>query len=232
MAGAQRTGAARCYLGAMCGRFTLTTADLDGLARDLRAELDPAFRRPWRPRFNVAPGDAHVVLRDDAGRRLLREAGFGFTSRPGELTINARMESAAVKPTFRESWRSRRCAVPADGFYEWSGPRSNRRPSWLHRSDGRPLLFAALWRPAGAGIPEFAILTVDANADVRALHDRMPAVLAEGALDAWLEGQEPPRLAPEGTLAARAVSPRVNSVRNDDPECLAPPEGDPQLDLI
>lgn len=230
--GALRAGGLRGYRGAMCGRFTLTTADLDGLARELRAELDPAFRRPWRPRFNVAPGDAHVVLRDDAGRRVLREASFGFASRPGELTINARLESAAVKPTFREAWRSRRCAVPADGFYEWSGPRSRRVPSWLHRPDGRPLLFAALWRPSPAGSPEFAILTVEANADVRALHDRMPAVLDDGALDAWLEGQEPPRLAPEGALVARPVSQRVNSVRNDDAACLAPPEKDAQLKLV
>jgi putative SOS response-associated peptidase YedK len=216
----------------MCGRFTLTTTDLDGLARELGAELDPAFKRPWRPRFNVAPGDAHVIVRGEAGGRLLREARFGFASRQGELAINARAESAAVKPTFREAWRTRRCAVPADGFYEWSGPKGARRPRWLHRPDGRPLLFAALWRPSETGAPEFAILTVGANADVRALHDRMPAILAEGALDAWLDGPLPPALAPEGTLAAREVSARVNSVRNDDPDCLAPPSADPQLPLL
>lgn len=216
----------------MCGRFTLTTTDLDGLARALRAELDPAFRRPWRPRFNVAPGDAHVLLRNEAGRRWLREATFGFAVRPGELAINARAETAAVKPTFREAWRSRRCAVPADGFYEWSGPRGHRRPSWLHRPDGRPILFAALWRPGKVGPPEFTLLTVEANADVRPIHDRMPAILDDGAVDDWLQGEAPPRLAPPGTLAARAVSPRVNSVRNDDPACLEPADGDAQLDLL
>jgi putative SOS response-associated peptidase YedK len=216
----------------MCGRFTLTTSDLDGLARQLRAELDPAFRRPWRPRFNVAPGDAHVVVRAEGGGLRLREASFGFTTRPGRLTVNARAESALQRPAFRDAWRTRRCAVPADGFYEWSGPRERRQPSWLHRADGRPLLFAALWRPSEAGLPEFAILTVDANADVSALHDRMPAILAEGALDAWLDGGDPPRLAPEGTLAAREVSRRVNSVRNDDAGCLDAPARDPQLDLI
>jgi putative SOS response-associated peptidase YedK len=219
----------------MCGRFTLTTDDLEGLARQLRAELDPAFRRPWRPRFNVAPGDAHVVLRAEGGGRLLREASFGFASRPGELAINARAETAASRPMFRDAWRARRCAVPADGFYEWRGPRGDRRPVWLHRPDGRPLLFAALWRPSPAGPsapPEFAIVTVDANADVSAIHDRMPAVLADGALDAWLDGGDPPALAPEGTLAARAVSQRVNSVKNDDPACLEEPGADPQLPLL
>jgi putative SOS response-associated peptidase YedK len=216
----------------MCGRFTLTTPDLAGLARELRAELDPAFRRPWRPRFNVAPGDAHVVLRDERGGRRLREATFGFSTRPGQVTINARAEGAATRPLFRDAWRTRRCAVPADGFYEWSGPKAARQPSWLHRADGRPLLFAALWRPSPSGPPEFVIVTVDANADVRALHDRMPAILADGALDAWLDGDAPPALAPEGTLQARPVSRRVNSVQHDDPACLDDPGKDPQLPLL
>lgn len=217
----------------MCGRFTLTTTDLHGLARQLGAELDPAFRRPWRPRFNVAPGDAHVVLRDERGQLRLGEASFGFALRAGELTINARAETAARRPAFGYAWRARRCAVPADGFFEWTGPKNARRPSWLHRPDGRPLLFAALWRPAREGAPpEFVILTVDANADVRALHDRMPALLADGALEEWLDGTGPPRLAPEGTLSAREVSPRVNSVANDDPACLEPPPRDPQGSLL
>jgi putative SOS response-associated peptidase YedK len=216
----------------MCGRFSLTTSDLGGLARDLGAALDPAFRRPWRPRFNVAPGDAHVLLRAEGGGRVLREGTFGFRARPGELLINARAETAGVKPTFRKAWRSGRCAVPADGFYEWSGPKGDRRPSWLHRPDGRPLLFAALWRPGVDGTPEFAIVTVDANADVRAIHDRMPAILADGALDAWLDGPGPPALAPEGTLAARPVSSRVNSVDHDDPGCVAASGEDRQLPLL
>src|SRR5512140_2068647 len=154
----------------MCGRFTLTTTDLQGLARELGAQIDPAFKRPWRPRFNVAPGDAHVVVRAEGGGRLLREARFGLETRPGQLTINARIESAATRPAFREAWRQGRCAVPADGFYEWHGPKGRRRPVWLHRPDGRPLLFAAILRPASAGTPEFAIVTVDANADVREFH--------------------------------------------------------------
>jgi putative SOS response-associated peptidase YedK len=216
----------------MCGRFTLTTTDLQGLVRGLGAELDPAFRRPWRPRFNVAPGNAHLLLRRISGGLVLLEARFGLETRPGRLVINARAESAAVKPTFRRGWLEGRCAVPADGFYEWSGPRRGRRPVWLHRPDGRPLLFAAILRSPASGPPEFAILTVEANSDVRAIHDRMPAVIAEGKLDAWLEGTEPPRLAPAGTLAARAVSSRVNSVSHDDAGCLDPPESDPQLPLL
>lgn len=216
----------------MCGRFTLTTKELGDVAADLRAELDPAFARRWRPRFNVAPGDAHILLRSEDGRLALREARFGLETRPGELAINARAESAADRPMFREAWRERRCAVPADGFYEWTGPKAGRRPIWLHRPDGRPLLFAALWNPSRTGLPEFAIVTVESNADVREIHDRMPAILKEGALGRWLDGGDLPELAGDGTLAARPASPRVNSVRNDDAACLNPPEVDPQLPLL
>jgi putative SOS response-associated peptidase YedK len=216
----------------MCGRFTLTTTDLQSLVRDLDAAIDPAFRRPWRPRFNVAPGDAHVIVRAEGGGRLLREARFGLATRPGERLINARIETASRKPAFRDAWRDGRCAVPADGFYEWQGPKGTRRPVWLRRRDGRPLLFAALLQPTPGGLPEFAIITVEANADVRRIHDRMPALLGDGELDAWLGGHGLPSLAPEGLLEARPVSARVNSVRNDDAACLDPPEGDPQLDLL
>ncbi len=215
----------------MCGRFTLTTRELGDVAAELRAELDPAFARRWRPRFNVAPGDAHVLLRSEDGRLALREARFGLETLPGHLAINARAESAAAKPMFRDAWRERRCAVPADGFYEWTGPKSGRRPIWLHRPDGRPLLFAALWNRSSAGL-EFTIVTVESNADVRAIHDRMPAVLRDGALARWLDGGEPPELAGEGTLAAQPVSPRVNSVSNDDAACLDAPAVDPQLPLL
>jgi putative SOS response-associated peptidase YedK len=216
----------------MCGRYTLTTTDLARLAMELGAALDPAFKRPWRPRFNVAPGDAHVVLVADGGGRSLREARFGLETRPGRLVINARAESAPVKPTFRRAWLEGRCAVPADGFYEWSGPKGRRRPTWLHRPDGGPLLFAAILRRPASGPPEFAIVTVEANTDVRAIHDRMPAILADGQVDRWLNGTEPPALAPPGTLVGRAVSARVNSVSHDDPGCLDPPERDPQLPLL
>jgi putative SOS response-associated peptidase YedK len=216
----------------MCGRFTLTTRELGDVAAELRAELDPAFASRWRPRFNIAPGDAHILLRSEDGRLALREARFGLATRPGHLAINARAESAAAKPMFRESWRERRCAVPADGFYEWTGPKSGRRPIWLHRPDGRPLLFAALWNPSRSGPPEFAIVTVESNADVRAIHDRMPAILGEGALARWLDGGGPPELAGEGTLSAHPVSSRVNSVRNDDAACLDGPARDPQLPLL
>jgi putative SOS response-associated peptidase YedK len=206
----------------MCGRFTLTVDDVARLAREWGAEVDAALAAAWRPRFNVAPGNGHLVLQQGGGRRTLAEARFGLAG-PAGMVINARVETAASRPAFRDAWRTGRAAVPADGFYEWEGPASARRPSWFHRPGGRPFLLAALLGPAPGGGVGFAILTTAARAPVAALHDRMPVILPEGLLDAWLEGDPPALPAPEdGALAARPVSPRVNGVEHDDPACLAP----------
>jgi putative SOS response-associated peptidase YedK len=211
----------------MCGRFTLTAEDLASLAREWAAEVEEAVAAGWRPRFNVAPGDRHPVLVAQGGRRRLISAGFGWrapggVAAPGGLLINARAETAASLPTFREAFRARRAAVPADGFYEWEGPASARRPTWFHT--GGPMLLAALLGEAPAGGPGFVILTTDAREPVRALHDRMPLLLPPALLDAWLQGPPPALPAPvDGALQARPVSPRVNAVEHDDPACLAPP---------
>jgi putative SOS response-associated peptidase YedK len=216
----------------MCGRFTLTIADLAALARRWAAEVEQAVATGWRPRFNVAPGDPHLVLRTRGGRRCLERAAFGLDS-GGALRINARVETAAAMPAFRDAWRERRCAVPADGFIEWTGPFSARRPSWLRRADGAPLLFAGLWGEAPGGGLAFAILTTSANAEVRALHDRMPVLVPEAFLELWLAGGPAPALPSpaDGVLAIRPISPRVNSPRNDDAACLEPPPPEPQLTL-
>jgi putative SOS response-associated peptidase YedK len=141
------------------------------------------------------------------------------------MLINARAETAATLPTFREAFRARRAAVPADGFYEWEGPPSARRPTWFHLAPGRPMLFAALLGQAPGGGPGFVILTTEARAPVAALHDRMPLLVPPILLDAWLQGPAPALPAPaDGALLGRPVSPRVNAVENDDPRCLdAPP---------
>lgn len=216
----------------MCGRFTLTTADVAALARRWAAELEETVANGWRPRFNVAPGDPHLVLRARGGRRQLAHATFGLPA-PAALRINARVETAAEKPAFRDAWRTRRCAVPADGFIEWSGPASSRRPSWLHRPDGAPLLFAGLWGETPGGGVAFAILTAEANAEVRPLHDRMPVLLPEPLLAAWLAEGPAPALpaSADGVLAVRPISPRVNSPRHDDAACLEPAAPEPQLAL-
>jgi putative SOS response-associated peptidase YedK len=216
----------------MCGRFTLTEKDLARLARRWGAELDAALG-DWRPRYNVAPGNPHLLLRAVDGRLRLERAVFGLAGHgPAPALLNARVETAAERRAFRDAWRGRRCAVPADGFFEWGGPAGDRRPTWFHDPAGAPLLFAGLWGDAPGGGLAFAILTTEASADVAALHDRMPVILPAASLSPWLGGAAPPGPAPAGALAARPVSPRVNSVANDDPECLEPPAPERQLKLL
>lgn len=206
------------------------------MARAWAAEVDALLASAWRPRFNVAPGQPHLLLRATSAGRRLEAAVFGLPSARGSLHVNARLETAARRPAFREAFAERRCAVPVDGFYEWTGPARARRPIWFHRPGGRPILLAALFGPSEGGAPGFVILTGPPNAEVARVHDRMPVILPEDRLEAWLSGP-PPALEPaaDGSLAARAVSPRANSVENDDPACLEPadPAGtDPQLRLL
>jgi putative SOS response-associated peptidase YedK len=208
----------------MCGRFSLTVSDIAALAREWGAEVDAALLEGWRPRYNVAPGQRVPLLRGAAGARRLVAAAFGLPAPRGALHVNARAETAGEKRTFRAALAQGRAAVPADGFYEWEGPPSARRPTWFHRPGGAPLLLAAL-AVDGADGPAFAILTTAAVEPVVRLHDRMPVILPPERLDAWLAQGPPPALPPAvpGLLAGRKVSPRVNSPQHDDPGCLAPP---------
>jgi putative SOS response-associated peptidase YedK len=217
----------------VCGRFTLTERDLASLARAWAAEVGAAVAAGWQPRYNVAPGDRHLLLRAGSAGRVLEPATFGLPGPGGALLINARVETAATRPAFREAWRTRRGAVPTDGFYEWEGPAGARRPTWFHPGDARPFLLAALWGEAADGGAGFVILTAAANAEVARLHGRMPLVLPEDRLTAWLAGPPPPvELPRDGLFTPRPVSPRVNAVANDDPECLAPAGPDAQLRLL
>ncbi len=207
----------------MCGRFTLTVADVAELARELSAELDRLRAGDYRPRYNVAPTDGHWVVRRVDGGRRLSPARFGFTVPGRAPLINARAETAERLATFRRPFREGRCLVPADGFYEWTGPAGARRPLWFHPSGGGLLLLAGLWREE-KGELAFVILTTPAGPDVARIHDRMPAVLSADAAEAWLERPDAALLAPapEGWLRSREVSPRVNAVANDDPGLLDP----------
>lgn len=217
----------------MCGRFSLTISDIAALAREWGAEVDAALQASWRPRFNVAPGQAAPLLRGPAGRRRLAAATFGLPSPRGGLLPNARAETAGEKRTFRDALARGRAALPIDGFYEWEGPPSARAPSWFHQAGARPLLLAAL-AVDGADGPAFTILTTAAVAPVDRLHDRMPVILPAAEVDAWLaDGPPPPLPAPAtGLLLVRRVSPRVNSPANEGPACLEPPPPPAQGSLL
>ena len=148
--------------------------------------------------------------------------------------INARSETIESRSAFRDAFHKRRCVVPADGFFEWTGPKTARQPTWFHREDSGLLLFAGLYeawqKESGVWETTFTILTTTANALLASYHDRMPVILADREADDWMDPRAPaPRAlkrflvpAPTDLLIATSVSPDVNNVDNDSPDLLAP----------
>lgn len=229
----------------MCGRFTLTRTDFRSLAAELDAAFDDSVAALYRPRYNIAPTDQHWIVREKQEQRQLLPAKWGLVNswahdaKGAARQINARSDSALSRPAFRDAFEKRRCAVPADGFFEWTGAKEARRPMWFHAPDGGLMLFAGLyesWRDpkTEAWMRTFTILTTDANKTVEPVHDRMPVILSADRIDDWLhrpvrnaesyaEGLRALLVpAAESVLTATEVSRRVNAVANDDEACLAP----------
>ena len=226
----------------MCGRFTQRFSWREVHAF-LRLGGGPAAN--LRPRYNLAPSQNAAVVRNDCGERRLSMLRWGlipaWAKDPGigHKLINARAETAAVKPSFRAAFPKRRCLVPADGFYEWRREGSVRQPWLIARRDGELMAFAGLWerwrvpegavlrgslaeRRPGDAVETFTILTTGANDTMRALHHRMPVILPPETFELWLSGNDVRLgLAPEDLLVMHRVGRRVNNPREDDPECVA-----------
>jgi putative SOS response-associated peptidase YedK len=210
--------------------MTLARDDFDEVADELEALYAPELAAAYRPRYNVAPTDPHLILRlQGKGDRWLQRGTWGFYGGPKRPPLfNARAETATTRGSFAAAFAERRCVVPADGFYEWSGPKDARQPFWIHRADGRLLLLAGLYQDGPPGEtpqpPRFTVLTTAPNAMMAAVHDRMPVILEPADAATWLQRGDPAllRSAAEDVLRAVPVSSRVNSVKNDDPACLEP----------
>lgn len=225
----------------MCGRYSLARpARLDPKAFGVEAFPD------LPPRYNIAPTqDVLAVLEHDATRsaELLRWGlvpGWAKDPAVGARMANARAETVAEKPSFRNAFRSRRCLVPADGFYEWQVvPGAKRKqPHRIRMADDEPFAFAGLWeswRPAAksadeaAALRSCALLTTAPNALMRPIHDRMPVIVAPDDYDAWLDPATPPadvlallRSFPAERMVAHPVSTAVNSPHHDEAGCIAP----------
>ncbi len=218
---------------------------------ELRAIFCVAERPNLRPRWNVAPTqEVPAVRREGDGRHLvlLRWGLVPFWAGDpsvGARMINARAETVAGKPAFRDAFRRRRCLVPADGFYEWRAEGRRRQGYAIRRRDRAPFAFAGLWErwngPKGGPAPAapletVTVITTTANATLAPLHERMPVILDAGDWERWLDPAAPAaeleRLlvpAPDGLLEAYPVGPRVNSVANDDESCAAPRDDTPSL---
>ena len=214
----------------MCGRFTQTfTWDQADLLLDLSG---PPLN--LQPRYNVAPSqDVAVVRADRNGRRRLSMLRWGLVPgwakdpRIGHKLINARAETARSKPSFRAAFASRRCLIPADGFYEWKREGAAKRPWLIRMKDGEPFAFAGLWErwsaPTGGAeaLETFTILTTAANVMLAPIHGRMPVVLTPEAFGPWLAGADTPlEPCPPETMIAWPVSALVNRPANDDPRCV------------
>jgi|YelNatPaOPRAMG01_1025707.scaffolds.fasta_scaffold10031_5 putative SOS response-associated peptidase YedK len=223
----------------MCGRYVLKTS-MRQLQRIYGIPDDDTSRsEEWRPRYNLAPSQDAPVVRVLAGQRRLDLLRWGLL--PGWATdptlalklINARSETVATKPAFRGAFRSRRCIVPADGFYEWQAGPSGKQPFYIHAADDSVLSLAGLWEtwrsPGGEVLETYAILTTEANAWMRPLHDRMPVILLGEAVDQWLDPassagalQSLLKAPPEVSLKAYPVSRAVGAVKNDSAELIEP----------
>src|SRR4051794_9380644 len=171
----------------MCGRFTLHSRDrikLKGLA-----SLD----LPFQARYNIAPSQDVLTIGDFGAGLEARLLAWGLIpswSADGKGFINARAETLEEKPSFSESFRLRRCLIPADGFFEWKRTGREKRPFYIYASDEAPLMFAGIWDTwsnRGDVVTSCAIITTAANELVGELHDRMPAILLDEFHDEWLD---------------------------------------------
>jgi putative SOS response-associated peptidase YedK len=222
----------------MCGRYTLTR--IDPATLKARFGIDARFDFDERPRFNVAPTDPVLAVRETAdGRREAGRLRWGLLpdawARNGtRALINARAETITEQPAFRESFLARRCLIPADGFYEWRHTEQGKQPVWIARADGEPFAFAGIWAALGDGegalLHSCAIVTCEPNEVVRPIHDRMPVILDPEVEETWIaDGQDPAALRElmrplRGELFdVREVSDAVNDVREDGPHLLEPP---------
>lgn len=219
----------------MCGRYRLSRR------KQLVEEyFETASDEPeWTPRYNIAPTQPVPVIRQNPKepRRELSLMRWGLIpswakdSSIAAQTINARSETAATKPAFRDPLASRRCLVPADGFYEWSRSGKTKQAYCFEVNDGELFAFAGLWdrwkHPSGQWIKSCSILTTAPNAVTSSVHDRMPVILDPSDYDVWLDPGMRNLDAVSGMLKpydARMmrcypVSSRVNHVANDDAEC-------------
>jgi putative SOS response-associated peptidase YedK len=220
----------------MCGRFAIT---LPPEAMAQMFDAVPGANLPPVPRYNVCPTQPVPVVIHAQGHRRLGPMRWGFIPRwyktptDGPPLFNARSETLAEKPAFREAARARRCLIPAAGFYEWTPGVTPKEPWFISRADRAPMVFAGVWQQwQAADAPDqrlttCAIVTAAAEGAMADLHDRVPVVVDPADWPLWLgeAGHGAARLmrAPaEGVLRFHRVGRAVNSNRAEGPELIEP----------
>jgi putative SOS response-associated peptidase YedK len=226
----------------MCGRIIQSSgapryAIVEGMnVRDTRVDNYP-------PRWNGAPSQELLVIRRNhhTGETSLDPLRWGLIPywckdpSGGRKPINAKCETVATLPTFREAYRKRRCIVPVDGFFEWKAIRGQKakQPYAIAMKDGEPFGIGGLWQnwkdpKSGEWVRTFTVITTDANSLVAEIHDRMPLILAPGDYNRWLGDEPDPRDLmrpfPAELMKMWPISTRVNKPENDDPSIVEPIE--------
>jgi putative SOS response-associated peptidase YedK len=216
----------------VCGRFSIT-GDLDFYAEYFG--VDEVVTEELEKSWNVAPTDPVYVIAEREGKRQLRSMGWGLVPHWAEdsrtIHINARSETVASTPAFRDSFARKRCLIPADGFYEWESPEHGRTPHWVYRADGFPMAFAGIWATrqdptTGDWHRTCSIVTAAARGVIASIHDRMPVSLVPEVWDSWLDrGLQDPEAAfsliqpiDPNSIMEHIVSRQVNSVKNNTPD--------------
>jgi len=220
----------------MCGRFSIT-GDLDFYAEYFG--VDEIRTEPLPPSWNVAPTDDVYVIAEHDNTRHIGLMKWGLVPHWAKdkksIQINARTETVATTSMFRDSFSRKRCLIPSDGFYEWEPAEEGRTPHWVYRADGHPMVFGGIW---ASRLDEetqqwertCSILTTGAKGVVSSIHHRMPVALDPEVWDSWLDREitdtetalELIRTIDPDEIIEHAVSKRVNTVKNNDPDLRAP----------
>ncbi|HTP63256.1 MAG TPA: SOS response-associated peptidase [Burkholderiales bacterium] len=219
----------------MCGRYNIIP--------DARAFVD-AYQIIFEilngePRYNISPGTEQVVMRVGRNGRTAQFMHWGLVPywakdrAIGAKLSNARSDTISVKPAFRSAFRERRCLIPASGYYEWKSAAGKKYPYLFRMRNEEPFAMAGIWEhwegPPGV-IHSFAVITTEPNALAATIHDRMPVIIPKERHEEWLNPdlQDPARIQPmlasypAEAMTVRAVSPKLNSARNQGPEVIDP----------
>jgi putative SOS response-associated peptidase YedK len=218
----------------MCGRFELHSAF--GVIAKLFGLSGEAFALPAG--YNIAPGSDIAIVVNEGGQNRLALCRWGFVPswgkelNDGYRMINARAETVAEKPSFRQAFHRHRCLVVADGFYEWKNEGGKKQPVYVHLKSGEPFGMAGLFNhwtsPEGKQVCTTTIITTDANETLKPVHNRMPVIVARDAAGIWLDPavQDTDKLlpvlkpCPDDALELYEVSTKVNSPKNDSKELI------------
>ena len=221
----------------MCGRFILTSP-----GRVLAAQFELQHEPELTPRYNIAPTQMVPVVRFDQETtvkqfEMLKWGLVPFWAKDASIgpgLINARCETLRQKPAYSAAFKSRRCLIPTNGFYEWMKEKEKKQPYFIRLADESLFAFAGLWEhwkgPDGSTIESCTVITTEANDLVRPIHDRMPVIIPRKDYDSWLNpemlGQETFQSLfqpyPSSEMVFFPVNPKVNKATYENPDCIEP----------